>query len=74
AWRERHPDLHPHGVVLDALRERYEERTLEWVPYLHRWLGGAASAELEAGLVAAGAFPAVGWHWAGLRRVRPGTR
>ena len=25
-WRAKHPDLHPHGVVLDGLRERYDER------------------------------------------------
>ena len=72
-WRERHPGLHPYDVLLDGLRARYEERTLEWVPYLHRWLGGPASEALEGGLVAAGAFPAIGWRWAGLRRGGPGT-
>ena len=61
----RHPDMHTHGVVLDALRARYEERTLEWVPYLHRWLRGPASEALETSLVTAGAFPAIGWRWAG---------
>ena len=39
-WRRQHPDLHPHDVLLDGLRARYDERTLEWVPYFHRWLGG----------------------------------
>ena len=42
-WRERHPDLHPHDVLLAALRARYDERALEWVPYLWRWLGGPGS-------------------------------
>jgi hypothetical protein len=68
AWRGRHPDLHPHGVLLAALRARYEERVLEWVPYLHRWLGGPSSEALERTLVDANAFPAIGYRWAGVRR------
>lgn len=68
AWRAQHLDLHDHGVVLDALRARYEERTFEWVPYLYRWLRGPVSEALETSLVAAGAFPAIGWRWAGIRR------
>jgi SAM-dependent methyltransferase len=67
-WRAKHPDLHPHGVVLDGLRARYEERVLEWVPYFHRWLRGPSSEALETSLIAAGAFPAIGWRWAGVRR------
>lgn len=67
-WRWRHPGLHPHGPLLAALRERYEETALEWVPYLHRWLGGPASEALETALTGAGAFPAIGWRWAGARR------
>ena len=73
AWRWRHADLHPHAPLLEALRARWAERALEWVPYLHRWLGGPASEELEAGLVAAGAFPAIGWRWAGVRRTDAAT-
>ena len=67
-WRQRHPDLHPHGVLLAGLRERYDEVALDWVPYLHRWLGGPASEGLEQALTDAGAFPAIGWRWAGVRR------
>jgi methyltransferase family protein len=67
-WREKHPDMHPHEVVLDALRARYEETELEWIPYLHRWLRGPSSEALETSLVAAGAFPAIGFRWAGVRR------
>jgi SAM-dependent methyltransferase len=67
-WRARHPDLHRHDVLLDALRGRYEERALEWVPYLHRWLGDPAAEELEREQVAAGAFRAIGWRWAGAAR------
>src|SRR5256885_11828290 len=39
-WRERHPGLHPHVVLLAGLRARYDELELEWLPYLSRWLGG----------------------------------
>jgi hypothetical protein len=53
-WRWRHADLHPHGAVLDALRARYDERTLEWVPYFHHWLGDVVSPDL------------IGYRWAGL--------
>ncbi|HET7568502.1 MAG TPA: methyltransferase domain-containing protein [Gaiellaceae bacterium] len=70
-WRERHPDLHPHGILLSALRERYDETAFEWAPYLHRWLGGPASEALETTLVGAGAVPAIGWRWAGSRRATP---
>ena len=51
--------------LLSALRARYDERALEWVPYLHRWLGGPSSEALEQTLTGAGAFPAIGWRWAG---------
>jgi SAM-dependent methyltransferase len=66
-WREHHPDLHPHGVLLDALRAHYEEETLEWRPYLYRWLRGPSSAGLEQSLIDAGAFPAIGYRWVGRR-------
>ena len=67
-WRAKHPYLHPHDVVLAALRARYDERALEWVPYFHRWLRGPSSEALETSLIAAGAFPAIGWRWVGTRR------
>ena len=67
-WRGRHPDLHPEAVLLEALRARYEERAFERVPYLHRWLDGPSSEALEETLTSAGAFPAIGWRWAGVRR------
>lgn len=67
-WRLRHQDLHPHERLLAALRERYDERVLEWLPYMHRWLGGPASEALEQSLVDVGAFPAIGYRWAGTRR------
>jgi SAM-dependent methyltransferase len=73
AWRTRHPDLHRHDVLLAALRARYDERTLEWLPYLHRWLADPASEALEQEAIDAGALPATGWRWAGSRRKDPQT-
>ena len=67
-WAWRHADLHPHARLLAALRERYDEVAVEWVPYLHRWLGGPASEELESALVDAGAFPPIGYRWSGTTR------
>jgi hypothetical protein len=54
-WRWRHPGLHPHDVLLDALRARYDERVLEWVPYFHHWLGDVESPDR------------IGYQWVGLR-------
>ena len=64
-WRERHPGLHTSGTLLGALRTHYVERVLEWRPYLHRWLRGAASERLEHALVDAGAFEPIGYRWSG---------
>ena len=54
-WRWRHAGLHPHDAVLDALRARYDERVLEWVPYFHHWLGDVDSPDR------------IGIQWAGVR-------
>jgi hypothetical protein len=54
-WRWRHPGLHPHDRLLAALRARYDERTLEWVPYFHHWLGDVESPDR------------IGYRWAGVR-------
>ncbi|MGH2971251.1 MAG: class I SAM-dependent methyltransferase [Gaiellaceae bacterium] len=54
-WRWRHPGLHPHDVVLSAVRSHFEERRLEWVPYFHRWLGDVESPDR------------IGYRWAGSR-------
>jgi hypothetical protein len=65
-WRLRHPGLHAHDLLLDALRTRYDERVLEWVPYLSRWLGGPSSEPLEQTLIDAELIPAIGYRWAGV--------
>jgi hypothetical protein len=65
-WRLRHPGLHAHDLLLDTLRARYDERVLEWVPYLSRWLGGPSSEPLEQTLIDAELIPAIGYRWAGV--------
>ena len=54
-WRWRHPGLHPHDLLLAGLRARYDEQTLEWVPYFHHWLGEVESPDR------------IGYRWAGAR-------
>ena len=54
-WRWKHPGLHPHDAVLAALRAYYDERTLEWVPYFHHWLGDVESPDR------------IGYRWAGVK-------
>lgn len=68
SWRERHRTLHPYRPLLEGLRARWRETALEWLPFLHRWLGDDPSEALEREQVEAGAFPAIGWRWAGTRR------
>ncbi|MBV8480428.1 MAG: class I SAM-dependent methyltransferase [Actinobacteria bacterium] len=54
-WRRRHPGLHPHDILLTALRAHYDERTLEWLPYFQHWLGDVESPDR------------IGYQWAGTR-------
>jgi hypothetical protein len=53
-WRWRHPGLHPHDVLLEALRARYDETVLEWIPYFHHWLGEVESPDR------------IGYRWVGV--------
>ena len=64
-WRWRHPGLHPHDILLEALRARYDERVLEWVPYFHHWLG-ERDAERRGVAVEDGAIERIGYRWAGV--------
>jgi SAM-dependent methyltransferase len=69
-WATHHPGLHSDDTVLAALRAHFDEHVLERIPYLHRWLEGPSSEALEDTLVGAGAFPAIGYRWAGTTRER----
>jgi hypothetical protein len=56
-WRRRHAaELHPHRAVLDALRARYEELALEWLPYFPRWLRADVDSPDR-----------IGYRWVGAR-------
>jgi Methyltransferase domain len=67
-WRDRHDHLHVLETLRDELASRYDERVFQPRPYLCRWLGDAASEQLESRLIAAGALRAIGWRYVGERR------
>ena len=69
-WRAAWSDLHPSGVLLAALRARFDERSFEERPYLYRWLEGPSSEALERSLLDAGAIRPIGFRWVGVRRGR----
>jgi hypothetical protein len=70
-WEAEHVDLHPSDLLRRELAARYDERELEWRPYLYRWLGGPATLELEEGLLRAGAIRPLGFRWVGVSRSFP---
>jgi SAM-dependent methyltransferase len=69
-WRERYDRLHGAAALRSALAERYVERYYEPRPYLHHFLGGPVTEQLEESLVRAGAIAAVGFRWAGIAKAR----
>jgi hypothetical protein len=67
-WAQHHVSVTASDVLLPAVRTRFDERVYEDVPYLWRYLGGAASAELEESLVSIGAIRALGFRFVGMPR------
>jgi SAM-dependent methyltransferase len=65
--RAEYEELHTGDAMIEALRERFDERHLEWTPFLHRELAGVASEALERTLIDAGAIEATGFLWVGSR-------
>jgi hypothetical protein len=53
------------------VRARFEERHFERIPYLHRYLGGVATAQLEETLVRADAIRPLGFRFVGIARRAP---
>jgi SAM-dependent methyltransferase len=70
-WSDEHVGLHGYAAMRAALDARFEERLFEWTPYLYRLLGSPVAAELEDGLIAAGAIQAIGFRWVGEASARP---
>ncbi len=66
--RAEYDGLHTSEAMLQALRKRFDEQLLEWMPYLHGELGGVASEALEQTLIDAGAIEATGFRWVGTSR------
>lgn len=67
-WRTAHPGLHAYGVLKAELDLRYEERDVEWVPYLHRWLRDEAVKAREERAVEAGELEPIGFRYTGVAR------
>jgi SAM-dependent methyltransferase len=67
-WAQHHVSVTPSDVLLGAVRSRFDEQFSEDVPYLWRYLGGVASAELEESLVTMGAIKALGYRFVGMPR------
>ena len=67
-WDAHHSSVTPSGMLLRALRSRFEERAYEDVPYLWRYLDGVASAALEESLVASKAIRPLGFRFVGIPR------
>ncbi|MBA3383266.1 MAG: methyltransferase domain-containing protein [Actinobacteria bacterium] len=67
-WAQHHDSVTPSDVLLAAVRSRFDEQVSEDVPYLWRYLGGVASAELEESLVTMGAIKALGFRFVGMPR------
>jgi ubiquinone/menaquinone biosynthesis C-methylase UbiE len=65
-WLDYHADLHRSETVRAGLSARFEELTFERVPYLWRYLGGPATAELEESLIESGAIQALGFRFVGI--------
>jgi ubiquinone/menaquinone biosynthesis C-methylase UbiE len=65
-WLDHHADIHRSETVCAALSARFEELAFERVPYLWRYLGGPATAELEESLIGSGAIQALGFRFVGI--------
>ena len=70
AWRDHHAGNHTYEDMRRGLDARFDPTTFEWVPYLHRYLGGVATEELERSLIDAGAINALGFRFVGMPRAR----
>ena len=65
-WEAEHLGLHEFAALREGLDTHFEQRTFEWVPFLHRMLAGVATEVLEQALIDAGAIQALGFRYAGV--------
>ena len=67
-WRVRRSDIHPYDAIRPELDRHFDERLLEWVPYLYGYRLGGELEPLEGALIATGEIDAVGFRYVGERR------
>jgi len=68
AWRDEHAGLHTSDDMRRALDARFEERSLEWRPQLHRAPGPAELEPREREAIVRGEIAAVGFRYVGTRQ------
>jgi ubiquinone/menaquinone biosynthesis C-methylase UbiE len=67
-WQTEHAGLHGYSAMRDALDERFDERSFEWLPYLHRSLHREELEDSEREAIAAGQIRPLGFRYVGVRR------
>ena len=67
-WEAEHRGLHGFVPLRAAVGARFEEHTFVRTPFLHRKLGGVATAVLEQALIDSGAIQPLGFRYAGVAR------
>jgi SAM-dependent methyltransferase len=70
-WEAHHGDLHTATAVLEQVARRFDERHLEWTPYLFEHQLDEALEPMERTLVERGLIAATGLRYVG--RLRPGA-
>ena len=68
AWEVEHADLHSGAAIAEAIGKRFDERVLEWVPFLFEYAPDEALEPLERALIARGLIEATGFRYVGSPR------
>jgi 2-polyprenyl-3-methyl-5-hydroxy-6-metoxy-1,4-benzoquinol methylase len=64
-WLHDRSDVHPAADLLAALSERFEQRRLEWTPYLYSYRLDDSLEPAERALIDSGELEAVGYRYVG---------
>ena len=67
-WEVEHADLHSGAAIAEAIGKRFDERVLEWVPFLFEYAPDEALEPLERALIARGLIEATGFRYVGSPR------